>query len=119
LHSLFFYGLKYIGASFWELLADRNQQALLAVTCAWNVAWCACLTTLPLFAAASWGATAADLGQMYSIQAFAGLVGASTGGHLADTVGRTAAVLIGAAATGLPFVVMQLLVNRRPPFPVL
>ena len=50
--------------SFHELLAQREQQALLALRFGLITGWSAWLTVLPLHAADVWGATAADLGTM-------------------------------------------------------
>ena len=89
--------------SFGSLLADRNQQALLLVQSSLFTGWSASLTVLPLWAAATWDATPASLGTLYSTMAVMGFVGAPLGGALSDKVGRKTAIGLGSAACAAGF----------------
>ena len=90
------------------VLADRAQQALCVSRFGLIVGWCVWLTVVPLQAAAVWGATASDLGLMYSALTLIGLGSAPVGGVLADRFGHrrvaAAAAALGAlAVASVPF----------------
>lgn len=75
-------------ASYARLLRDTNQIALLALKCSFLCGLSLILTVVPLHATASWGATPADLGRLYSFVTFLSLVLSPLAGALADRVGR-------------------------------
>lgn len=87
--------------TFSQLASRREQRALLAMRFGLITGWSAWLTVLPLQAAASWGATAADLGTMFSVIALLGFVSAPIGGWLADRWGRLPVILSGATVSAL------------------
>ena len=73
--------------SFGALARDRNQQALMLMQCALFTGWSCSLTVLPLYAAATHGASPAELGTLYSVSSALG-VGAPLGGAAADPLPR-------------------------------
>lgn len=87
--------------SFRELLKQPEQQALMALRFGLICGWSAWLTVLPLQASAAWGATAGDLGTMYSVIALLGFVSAPIGGRLADRFGRVPVIAAGSATSAL------------------
>ena len=87
--------------SFGQLLTQRPQLALLAMRFGLITGWSAWLTVLPLHARACWGATAGDLGRMFSIVALLGFASAPLGGWLADRFGRTPVIAAGSAVSAI------------------
>ncbi|EOD33991.1 hypothetical protein EMIHUDRAFT_122807, partial [Emiliania huxleyi CCMP1516] len=81
--------------SFGALARDRNQQALMLMQCALFTGWSCSLTVLPLYAAATHGASPAELGTLYSVSSALGVLGAPLGGAAADALGRVPAVSLG------------------------
>ena len=74
--------------SFGALARDRNQQALMLMQCALFTGWSCSLTVLPLYAAATHGASPAELGTLYSVSSALGVLGAPLGGAAADPLPR-------------------------------
>ena len=88
-------------ASYRALLADRRQQALLGMKFAFLCGLSLILTVVPLQAAAAWGATAADLGKLYSFVTLLCLVFSPMAGVLADRIGAVPLAIGGSVATAL------------------
>ena len=64
----------------------------MAATFALNGGYAAAVTVLPLHATATWAATPAQLGIMFSVFSLLGFLGAPLGGWVADKFGRRAGV---------------------------
>ena len=87
-----------------DLLGMRDVQAVLAMDCALYTGWAVYLGVVPLHAVAVWGATAGQLGALYSMMAIAGCIGSPLGGWAGDKFGRQNVIVAGsvtcAIATG-------------------
>ena len=94
------------GASYGKLLADRKQIALLLMKCAFLCGLSLILTVVPLHATAAWGASASDLGKLYSFVTLLMVVVSPLAGALADRVGKTPLAIGGALATSLSIACM-------------
>jgi MFS transporter, NNP family, nitrate/nitrite transporter len=91
-----------------QLIIQKQHQGLLALNFGMAIGWSAWLTVLPMQAAAAWGASAADLGKMYSVVALFGFISAPIGGYLSDRLGSRPVMTVGAllsafAIGSLPF----------------
>ena len=75
------------------LLADRTQQGILLVHFALAVNYAAMTIVVPLHAAAVWGATAGQIGILFSVLCIPSLFGGPWSGSLADQHGRRAVIL--------------------------
>ena len=87
--------------SFRVLLKDERQVALCFMTFHLLAGWSVSLTTIPLHATATWGATPGQLGQIYSVVTLCGLLSAPIAGYLTDRIGRRPLVACGGLATAL------------------
>jgi len=96
-------------ASFRALLSDDTQRALLFARFALLSGWSVSLTTVPLHATAAWGATPAQLGQLYSLITLCGLATAPVAGRLTDRLGRRPLVIGGSLATATSIAALPLL----------
>jgi MFS family permease len=99
-------------ASYRALLADPNQIALLALKVAFLCGLSLVLTVVPIHATAAWGASAADLGKLYSLVTLLSLVVSPLAGLLADRIGRPTLALCGSLATALSVACMPLAKSR-------
>ena len=71
------------------------------------------LTVVPLHATAAWGASAADLGRLYSFVTLLALVFSPIAGALADRVGPAPLAIGGSVSTALAVACMPLATSRR------
>jgi MFS family permease len=83
------------------LLADERQLALVIARAGVIVGWSVWLTVIPLHAASVWGASAAEIGRMFSIMTVLGLASAPLGGILADRWGRLPVTRLGGTISAL------------------
>ncbi|KAL3913814.1 MAG: hypothetical protein SGPRY_007847, partial [Prymnesium sp.] len=74
-------------ASYRKLLSQRSQRALIAIRAGLTAGWSVWLTVIPLAAIETWGASAGELGQMFSLMTVLGLLAAPVGGRLSDRIG--------------------------------
>jgi len=74
--------------TWWELLQQPNQQALLAATVAVMLNYAALITVLPLQAFHTFGATMGEIGILYSVGSIIGIAVSPLAGKLADRFGR-------------------------------
>ena len=84
-----------------KLLADPKQRALLTMKCAFLCGLSLILTIVPLHAATAWGASATDLGKLYSFVTLLSLVVSPIAGVLADRIGSAPLAIGGSIATAL------------------
>ena len=95
-----------------RLLADRSQQALLAMKASFLVGLSLILTVVPLHATAVWGATAADLGRLQSFVTLLALVASPVAGVLADRFGKAPLAICGSLCTALSVACLPLVKGR-------
>lgn len=74
-------------ASFQELIASRDQQALAGASVAFYFGTACKIALIPSIAAEVFGATPTEVGQIFSAVAAVGIVGTLAGGRLADEFG--------------------------------
>jgi len=87
--------------SYKQLLADRQQVALLMLKLAFFSGLSLILTVVPLHATAAWGASTVQLGHITSFVTLLSLVASPLAGLLADRVGRRPLAVGGSAATAI------------------
>lgn len=98
--------------SYRGLLSDRRQIALLAMKCSFLTGLSLILTVVPLHATATIGASAAELGQLYSFVTLLSLFLSPIAGVLADRVGRKWLAVGGALATAAGIAAIPLAASK-------
>ena len=82
----------------WKILQDSKEtQGVAVMTGALFLGYTALHCVLPLHAAATLGASTGQVGMLFSAGSLAGMIGAPTGGYIADRFGRGVAVVPAAA----------------------
>ena len=98
--------------SFATLMRDRNQVGCALMQASLFTGWSACLSVVPLYAAATWGASPSELGTLYSVAAVLGVAGAPLGGYVADFAGRKPAVMLGSLVVSASFASLPLVETK-------
>lgn len=88
-------------ASYRQLLADPRQIALLAMKCGFLCGLSLILTVVPLHATSVIGASAVELGRLYSFVTLLALPLSVLAGVMADRIGRKPLAIAGALTTAL------------------
>lgn len=104
--------LKETYESFATLMRDRNQVGCALMQASLFTGWSACLSVVPLYAAATWGASPSELGTLYSVAAVLGVAGAPLGGYVADFAGRKPAVMLGSLVVSASFASLPLVETK-------
>jgi len=99
-------------ASYERLLADRRQKALLLMKVSFLCGLSLILTVVPLQATAAWGASAAELGRLYSFVTVLALLVSPVAGALADRCNRASLAIGGSIATALAVASMPFATGR-------
>ena len=99
-------------ATYKRLLADPRQVALLVMKCAFLCGLSLILTVVPLHATSAWGASATELGKLFSFTTLLSLVISPIAGLLADRVGRVPLALGGSITTALSVACMPFATSK-------